>query len=176
MYQPQGIRSQGSHSVALTNGSLPLSEGGSVKWIEVRSREWATQYHSNAPWAAISVATESDTWPDLQTENRLGLLRLAFLDVCNPDTMLYSSLPGRVFDRSHAKEVLDFVSLYWNRVSSFLIHCEAGMSRSPAIAAALLHIHYGRGADNWYFNTKTPNMLVYRTILKEHYDPSRTML
>ena len=176
MCQPQGVRSQGNHPVALTDGSLPLSYGGRVKWIEVRSREWATQYHSEQPWAAISIATESNTWPQIQTHNRLGLLQLAFLDVCNPDTLLHSILPGKIFDRSHARQILDFANLYWPRASSFLIHCEAGLSRSPAVAAALLYIHYGRGSDAWYFNTKTPNMLVYRTILKEYYDPGRTML
>jgi hypothetical protein len=146
-----------------------------LKWIEVRSRKWAKQYRSDTPWAAISIATEPDTWPILDDYNRFDLLQIAFYDICNPDTLLKGLFQGQVFDRSHALQILDFVARCWDHVDSFLIHCEAGISRSPAVAAAILHIYYGSGADNWYFANCTPNMLVYKDLLHTHYDPRSWM-
>ena len=45
-----------------------------------------------------------------------------------------------------------------------MIHCDAGVSRSPAVAAALETIFYGRN-DKW-FEDCCPNVLVYRMILE----------
>lgn len=146
-----------------------------MKWIEVRSKDWAEKYRSDKPWSAISIATDLDTWPILDNHNRVGLLQMAFYDICNPETLLRGVCEGQVFDKNQALQILEFVSLCWENVDSFLIHCEAGISRSPAIAAAIVHIYYGSGSDNWYFQNRTPNMLVYREILRAHYDPQGIM-
>ena len=134
------------------------------KAIEVRSRGYAERFRCRAPWAAISVSTSPDEFPVLSDENRVGLLQLNFWDVSQ-------ALPGMkhviAFNRYHSTQILEFIQDVWENIDCLLVHCEAGMSRSPAIAAAIDKIYHGD--DSFWFNTKTPNMLVYRTILEDYY-------
>jgi predicted protein tyrosine phosphatase len=46
---------------------------------------------------------------------------------------------------------------------SILIHCDAGVSRSAGMAAALAKAY--TGDDMWFFRHKRPNMLVYRLMM-----------
>jgi protein-tyrosine phosphatase len=59
------------------------------------------------------------------------------------------------------------VEKFYDAVSLIVVQCEAGISRSAAIAAALANIYLGD--DEPYFRTSMPNMLVYRTILRTYY-------
>jgi predicted protein tyrosine phosphatase len=144
-----------------------------VKWIEVRDRDWATQYQSDHPWIAISIATHLNTWPILQSQNRIALLQLAFTNDSYQQVQFVS--PG-IFTYTHAKQILDFVAAHWDEVSSILIHCGPIPCRAAAIAAAIMYIRYGKGADNWYFQKMDPNWMVYHMMLREYYDPAKILL
>lgn len=137
--------------------------------IEVRTFTTARLYECDMPWAAISIVSAVGGNPPLHTENRVGLLNMAFEDIEFPRP---TTPPELIFDTAKAKQILDFVAEMWPKVECFLIHCHAGMSRSPAVAAAIEHIYHGNGSDNYWFKTKTPNMSVYRTILDTHYATS----
>lgn len=50
-------------------------------------------------------------------------------------------------NKSHAKEMLEFIMKWKNEVDDFLIHCEAGMSRSPGAALAFSEILNGKDSD-----------------------------
>ena len=52
----------------------------------------------------------------------------------------------------------------WEEVDVFLIHCEAGLSRSLAVAAALSRIYYND--DGPWFELEFPNRLVYRLLIE----------
>jgi predicted protein tyrosine phosphatase len=73
-----------------------------------------------------------------------------------------------LFSRKHAKEILEFFNKYKNKTKNIIIHCTAGISRSAGVAAALYRIYYGENDTN-YWSSFMPNMLVYRTILREYY-------
>lgn len=137
--------------------------------IEVRTLSMAREYECDLPWAAISIVTDVGENPILHSENRVGLLNMSFEDIEFPRP---TTPPELIFDTAKAKQILDFVAEMWPKVECFLIHCHAGMSRSPAVAAAIEHIYHGNGSDNYWFKTKTPNMSVYRTILDTHYATS----
>ncbi len=92
-------------------------------------------------------------------ENRVGLLRLVFEDTEEPDT------PAS-FTAALASEILAFVEQMWDQVEVFLIHCEVGLSRSPAVAAALCQIYYQH--DSGWFESIFPNRLVYRLLVETH--------
>lgn len=139
------------------------------KGIEVRTLTMAREYESDLPWAAISIVSAVGGNPILHTKNRVGLLNMAFEDIEFPTP---TTPPELIFDTAKAQQILDFVAEMWPKVECFLVHCHAGMSRSPAVAAAIEHIYHGSGADNYWFKTKTPNMAVYRTILNTHYAAS----
>lgn len=139
------------------------------KAIEVRSRQFAKTFKSEVPWAAISVSTKSDDFAVLPTENRVGLLQLCFWDIANPKFEDIEGFDDKLFSKEQAKQVLEFVAQYWESVECFLVHCEAGISRSPAIAAAIEYIYHGKAASLPYFNRFTPNGFVYKTLLEQFY-------
>ena len=72
------------------------------KQFEVRSARNAEFFRSDRPWAAISI-TSGDEFPALSEDNRVGLLRLMFEDITQPDT-------PRSFTPAQAAEILDFVA------------------------------------------------------------------
>ena len=128
------------------------------KHFEVRSAYNACLFRCDRPWAAISITTLGD-FPVLSENNRQGLLQLAFADTADTDR------PDS-FTASHATEVLDFVDTVWDRIEILLIHCEAGMSRSPGVVAALSRIYYGD--DGPWGEYDFPNSLVYQLLVDGH--------
>lgn len=126
------------------------------KHFEVRSARNAALFGSERPWAAISISSDRE-FPSLDEANRLALLRLTFEDTLDRDR-------ADAFNASLAMAILDFVAEWWDRVEVLLIHCELGLSRSPAVAAALSRIYYGD--DGPWFESDFPNSLVYEVLLE----------
>ncbi len=128
------------------------------KRFEVRSRWNAEIFQCDRPWAAISISTGGD-FAVLSQAHRLGLLQLVFADTADGDR-------ADSFTASLATEILDFAEQWWGEAEVFLIHCEAGLSRSPAVAAALSRIYYGD--DGPWFELDFPNRLVYRLLMEAY--------
>ena len=128
------------------------------KHFDVRSARNAEFFRSDRPWAAISISSGHEC-PLLSEDNRVGLLRLVFEDITQPDT-------PESFTPAQAAEILDFVASVWDKVDVFLVHCDAGLSRSPAVAAALSRIYYGD--DGQWFELDFPNRLVYDLLVETH--------
>lgn len=65
-----------------------------------------------------------------------------------------------------AMKIKRFVERYKNRVNTIVVHCEAGISRSAAVAAAIGK--YLNGDDSFVFDNPKyyPNMHCYSTTLK----------
>ena len=108
--------------------------------------------------SAISI-TSGPKFPALDEANRVGLLRLNFDDITEPGT-------PRSFTPALAAEILDFVAGVWGQIEVLLIHCDVGLSRSPAVAAALSRIYYGD--DGPWFELDFPNRLVYDVLVETH--------
>lgn len=70
------------------------------------------------------------------------------------------------FQAEHAKQIINYVFEVLPKVDCLLVHCEAGTSRSPAIAAGISNILYGE--DNIYFENYNPNLLVYKKLIQEY--------
>jgi len=73
-----------------------------------------------------------------------------------------------LFCDEQADKILDFYLEWKDMVAFFALHCNAGISRSSATAAALQVVADGPRSDNWIFDDGRwhPNRWVYRTILK----------
>ena len=88
---------------------------------------------------------------------RLGELKLKFDDVSELDSRYI------YFNQGLAEDILNFVNSRINTVKLIIVNCEAGLSRSVAIASALSKIiNY---TDDAIFTRGIPNMLVYTTML-----------
>lgn len=140
--------------------------------IEIRSKETAKDF-LHPSWAAISITTENDRWPVLRTDGRKGLLRLRFVDARMP-SLAFPHLNDELFTEELAVQIYDFVDSVKDDVEVMLVHCEQGMSRSPAIGAAL-DLYYGSESDiGIYFEKYRPNELVYRIMSEvgdKHFRP-----
>lgn len=110
----------------------------------------------------ISITSAADQEVILPTNiNRVSELFLKFDDVQDIDSRFI------YFDRDMSKQILDFVETYINNVSLIIVQCQAGISRSVAVASALSKIiNY---ADDAIYTSGIPNMFVYVTILDDFF-------
>jgi predicted protein tyrosine phosphatase len=118
------------------------------------------------PHAFISIKTPKDGDAMIPvTEDTAGILRLAFDDIDPkqhyPDGFKFR-LGDTPFDDAMASEVWKFIDDLPEECSVF-IHCDAGLSRSPGLAAGLSKVL--NDDDAGYFENAYPNMLVYNTII-----------
>jgi predicted protein tyrosine phosphatase len=135
------------------------------KEIVVLPRRAIAEIDTPLSWGMISVATHEDTWPEYNKENNKGVLRLAFHD-SDPNNKHnpHIATPEQLFGEKRANLIIDFVAEIKDEIDMLVVHCEAGVSRSPAIAAVISKIHFGD--DKAFFKAPfTPNMHVYRVML-----------
>lgn len=100
-------------------------------------------------------------------KHTLGVCRLTFHDMDDMH-MAYPHIKEQYehqcFNRSHAREIVKLIRSN-PTAQRLLVHCDAGFSRSPAVAAALSKAL--TGDDKTFFKRYSPNMRVYRTLLEE---------
>jgi len=115
----------------------------------------------------VSISTPGDSIPKVVTNAHThGVLHLQFHDADASPGGLYT-----LFDMKMARAIVAFVRQWQESgVQTFRIHCDAGHSRSVAVAEALAK--YFNGNDMaWgppagaYGEIHTPNRLVYRLML-----------
>lgn len=94
------------------------------------------------------------------------MLRLHFPDA---ETASEQFPEAALFAPRHARAIWDFV-LGHREVDRIVVHCDAGVSRSPAVAAALARVLEGDDAE-YFAGRYRPNMRVYRMIL-DHAPPT----
>lgn len=112
----------------------------------------------DVPHVIISITTTADDAARLAPAAMCrGVLRLSF-----PDADLAAGYPD-VFDADDANAICDFVQLHREQIARIVVHCDAGVSRSPGVAAALA-VCLGQD-DAEFFRRYRPNMHVYRTLL-----------
>lgn len=125
------------------------------------------------PHVVVSISCPGDDTAKIRTnEHTLKVLRLAFWDfdkVPKGHEEAGLSKESECFQPAQARQILALVKAY-PEAKRLIVHCDAGYSRSPAVAAALSKIL--EGDDSRYFQQYRPNIRVYRTILEEHYAPS----
>jgi hypothetical protein len=99
--------------------------------------------------------------------NCKGILRLQFLDATGREFGHMFGIgyeEGELFNEQMARQVLKFIRGHKDKVNLIVCHCEAGVSRSAATAAALSKC-FGQSDMEFYKGRFHPNPLVYRTIL-----------
>lgn len=126
------------------------------------SRRDVKHVQPEVPYLVISIANPSMPHPTLlEAPHRLGVLRLAFDDI-EPS----KGMPGgkQPMDEGHAREIRQFVEAH-PEAELIVVHCDAGMCRSPAVAAALWR--WMEGNRGPFFDLFRPNEHVYRTLMDE---------
>lgn len=130
-----------------------------MQFIVLSGRE-IKHYNIEEVHIVISITSPSSKHPELPiVDSRIGLLQLKFYDLDERATG-YS-----LFTKEQASAILNFFNYYKSKISTVICQCEAGISRSSAVAAALAK-SIGQ-SDEKFFKYYLPNRYVYRTILEE---------
>jgi len=138
-----------------------------LKEIIVLPKRAIPQLESPLYWAMISVVTLENTWPENSDQNCKKTLRLAFHDA-DPNCFDTTGYEDELFDEKRANLICDFVNEIKDEVDMLVVHCEAGVSRSPAIAGAISKFMFDD--DSKFFKSPyTPNMYVYRKLLETYF-------
>jgi predicted protein tyrosine phosphatase len=116
-------------------------------------------------WALVSVSDPDRPQPALPLDPlRTGVLRLQFDDAEPGDRALDKDQPLRLFTAADARAVWAFLSIQRTRARCLVVQCEAGWSRSPAMAAAI-SLALGEDASR-FFRDYTPNVFIFRRMLE----------
>jgi predicted protein tyrosine phosphatase len=127
------------------------------------------------PHAIISITDPDSDLPTFApNENRLGILSLQFYDLDDisdqmapKDAKEYLTQFGDgLFKDDQAGEIADFVEGIKDRIKGILVHCEAGQSRSAAVAAAIELVLNGSNERVFQDRRYSPNEYVYGKLLK----------
>lgn len=125
------------------------------------------------PHVIVSISTPGDMPAEIGTNfwtRRLVQLQFHDLDdYVMQHVEIKDQYEGQCFNKQHAREILEAVADCPD-AEVLVVHCDAGLSRSPGVAAALSKILVGD--DSGFFYRYHPNMRVYRTLLEEHFAPS----
>ena len=123
-----------------------------------------TKYNVAEKHIVISITSPGYNHPELPNlKSRVGLLQLKFHDIDKSFVSKGKDYPA--FSKEQAKKIWNFFQSYKSKINSVVVQCEVGVCRSPAVAAALCK---AIDQDNSkFFRFYTPNMFVYRLLLKE---------
>lgn len=124
-----------------------------------RSKAKALSYGNiQAPLVIISI-TDVDSFPVIFAKNEQikAVLRLSFNDVDGSDFGAMTS--------NDADSIVRFCS-DWLPQTNLLVHCEAGVSRSAGVCAAILKWYEGSDKQIFENTHYRPNMHCYREVLK----------
>lgn len=127
----------------------------------------AGAFRAAVPYVMVQIASPFDTHPGLLDDpHRVASLKVKFHDFhqvphdATHQTM--AELAHYMYDRKTACSVVDLVREHRQRISLVAVHCEAGISRSAAMAAALAEIFRAERRDRVDpFVQAVPNPLVY---------------
>ena len=134
-----------------------------------RSKAKALSYHRlSKPTVIISITDlDSDKVLFAKNEQIKGVIRLSFDDV---DANSFGSMTCDDADRIVA------FCLKWLPKTDLIVHCEAGVSRSAGVCAAIMKWY--EGSDTMIFNNPyfRPNMHCYRKVLNAFVKNERNLI
>ena len=126
-----------------------------------RSNAKKFSYKKNEkPYIIISITDIASEKVVFNKNNCLkSVLRLNFDDV--------DAECDNAVSNSDAEKIVNFVTAWKNEVDLIVVHCEAGVSRSSGVCAALML--WLNGSDKLVFDNPfyKPNMKCYRTVLNQ---------
>ena len=128
------------------------------------------------PHIIISIQEPKDKLIEFSpNKTRLAVLSIDFYDLdYNPsrwgkkETEEIKKQYGHgIFKPKQARTIINFVEEWKDKIDLIVVHCEAGISRSPGVAAAINKVL--TGSDKSIFDNPMyiPNRYIYSTILKE---------
>jgi predicted protein tyrosine phosphatase len=148
------------------SSDTPLSEqfyNGSNFQFLVLNRAVVETFIAEVPYLVISITDpEQPEAKILESPFLQAILRMKFHDVVKPNRIAEQFINNSTdiyMTDDNAKQILFFVGEHLIKVKLIVCHCEQGISRSAAIAAALSRIL--QNEDEFFFNHYWVNRYVY---------------
>jgi len=141
--------------------------------IKVTNKRTAEVIKFDIPYIVISIYSTNSQPAKIPLHPKcLDVLSIQFDDVDSDDWQIGC----KSITEKQANQIWTFVDYYLQRnhtnpkldntkAELILIHCNAGVCRSPALAAAISRIYTGEDKE-WFQKPYLPNMKVYNTMLK----------
>ena len=132
------------------------------------SRDRALAFRADAgmgllsrPYVVIGLIDPDQSPPLLEPDSwRRDAVYLRCMDLDNERIAeQFPQLRPHLFTREHAERIATFVKTLSKDIEGIFVHCEAGVSRSAGVAAALDE-YFQNDASRW-FQRLRPNPLVY---------------
>ncbi|MGC8541725.1 MAG: hypothetical protein ACP5QA_14000 [Phycisphaerae bacterium] len=133
-----------------------------MKILVFSREEIETGVRITSAYVVISIRDPGKPRPKIKKQAGLReVLYLAFNDA-EPSVLLELPPEMKIITTAQADTICNFVHRHKADVGSIVVHCEQGMSRSPAVAAA---ISDALGLDpKRFWQLYTPNEYVYHTV------------
>lgn len=119
-----------------------------IKNVYFMPRGKAENISPNTSEAMISISVPNDPAKLSSGWARDRLLRLQFHDADNEgnvNLLVGQKIDGimgpKLFTKQDAKQIIDFVEKNKNKVDTIFVHCDAGISRSAAVAKFIAEIY-----------------------------------
>lgn len=128
--------------------------------------------HLDYPTLVISIHTpECETQYDVPTK-AMNLVHVEFFEFHDVDRPQSGCVLMTEADAERIKSVVD---KYKDSITQIIVHCDAGISRSAGIGAAIAL--YVNGDDKWVWNSWAycPNRLCYSLMLKAFFGDEVTL-
>lgn len=118
------------------------------------------------PTLIISISSTDDKLPLIMNKARNENIRhIEYLQFDDIDTA--ESVHGlRPMSDEDAERIVDAFLQYVDEISQIIVHCDAGYSRSPAVAAALAKA-LGESDEEFFGHDFCMNNHVYSTLLRQ---------
>lgn len=147
-----------------TSATPPLErvyQGERISFI-VLNRFEAAKVAPSVPYLILSITDpERPEATFAASPHQKAILRLQFHDKSGPRA---AALGKTAMTMEQARSIIAFVQAHLAEVQLIICQCEAGISRSASVAAALSRIL--QGEDNFFFTHYAPNDWIYHTLLE----------
>lgn len=135
-----------------------------IKVMGLRDADHYIGRHKDENFAVISITMSPIKFKGYIEQPHLVIVREDLDEQFEPDSILQN---GGLFDAQDGIDVKNFVETHKDTVDYFLIHCDAGISRSRGVAAAL-EVVYNDGNEREHYEKGLPNPVVRREVLKAY--------
>ncbi len=137
---------------------MTIMQAININWLQANSIQELPE-----DWVLISINDEyRDLYPLQLKRDSDNILTMVFTDSISDferDGKTYHTL-----NQEMATRVVDFVRKYKDK--NFVIHCQAGVSRSSAVAL-YIHLKYGHTLKDKFWEYSNPNTQVLGMLLRE---------
>ena len=127
--------------------------------------------------AHITIASPKCDFAKIDEQNQFvkGVLKLQFDEMSDQESALWLKAGKQNVSRMtyrQAQQVADFVQeMSQQGVELIIVNCEAGITRSAAVAAAILRATTGDDSEIFSSPKYSPNMFVYHMVLSSFDKP-----